>query len=85
MQESLGVIQDRSRENLVSTDNGIIMARQRLMKAARRLQTGEIPPGIDPPAQRVRSASLVLPHAVPFKQGAVDALIARPDTAPVSV
>ena len=85
VQESLGPIQDRSRENLVSTDNGIIMARQRLLKAARRLQSGEAPPGVEPSAQRVRSASLVLPHAVPFKQGAVEALVARPDTAPVSV
>ena len=36
-------------------------------------------------ALRRCSASLVLPHAVPFKQGAIDALVARPDTAPVSV
>src|SRR5262249_53998639 len=34
VQESMGPIQDRSKENLVSTDNGVIMARQRLRKAA---------------------------------------------------
>jgi len=34
IQESTGPIQDRSKENLVSTDNGVIMARQRLRKAA---------------------------------------------------
>ena len=33
IQESMGPIQDRSKENLVSTDNGVIMARQRLRKA----------------------------------------------------
>ena len=35
LQESMGPIQDRTRENLVSTDNGIIMARHRLMRAAK--------------------------------------------------
>src|ERR1700691_3455612 len=34
IQESMGPIQDRSKENLVSTDNAIIMARLRLRKAA---------------------------------------------------
>ena len=34
LQESMGPIQDRTKENLVSTDNGIIMARIRLRKAA---------------------------------------------------
>ena len=37
LQESMGPIVDRTKENLVSTDNGIIMARHRLMKAARAL------------------------------------------------
>ena len=35
LQESMGPIQDRTKENLVSTDNGIIMARHRLMRAAK--------------------------------------------------
>ncbi len=39
LQESMGPIVDRSKENLVSTDNGIIMARHRLRKAARRCAT----------------------------------------------
>ena len=37
IQESMGPIVDRTKENLVSTDNGIIMARHRLMKAAKAL------------------------------------------------
>jgi phthalate 4,5-dioxygenase len=48
IQESTGPIQDRSKENLVSTDNGVIMARQRLRKAALGLMQGNIPDGIDP-------------------------------------
>jgi hypothetical protein len=85
MQESMGPIQDRTRENLVSTDNAVIMARQRLFRAARALAAGAPPPGLAPSTQRVRSASLVLPDGVEFAQGARDALIANPDTAPVSV
>ena len=85
VQESMGPIQDRTRENLVSTDNGIIMARHRLMKAARNLEKQPVPPGVDAESQRVRSASLLLPHDVAFKEGAREALIARPDTSPVSI
>src|SRR4029078_13172469 len=33
LQESMGPIVDRTKENLVSTDNGIIMTRRRLKKA----------------------------------------------------
>src|SRR6186997_2354793 len=52
LQESMGPIQDRTKENLVSTDNGIIMARHRLMKAAKELLAkGTLPPGRDPTHQ----------------------------------
>jgi phthalate 4,5-dioxygenase len=86
IQESVGRIQDRTKENLVSTDNAIIMARRRLLKAAQALATdGAMPPGCAPAHQRVRSASLVLPGDVAFKEGAREALVAHPDQAPVSV
>jgi len=39
IQESMGPIQDRTKENLVSTDNAIIMARLRLRKAAEAVAT----------------------------------------------
>jgi hypothetical protein len=68
VQESMGPIQDRSKENLVSTDNAIIMARHRLLKAARELANGVPPPGATIEAQRVRSATFVLPIDVPFAQ-----------------
>ena len=41
IQESMGPIQDRSKENLVSTDNGVIMARIRLRKAALAARAGQ--------------------------------------------
>ena len=86
LQESMGPIQDRTRENLVGTDNGIIMARQRLLKAVRALQDkGELPPGRDPQHQRVRSAAVLLERGVPFKDAAADALIAEPGKPHASV
>src|SRR6202020_1226126 len=60
VQESMGPIQDRSRENLVSTDNAIIMARLRLRKAAQAVTQGGRAPGLGAECHRVRSASFVL-------------------------
>jgi hypothetical protein len=80
LQESMGSIQDRTKENLVSTDNGIIMTRQRLMKAAKAL--AEDPnftlPGIDPEEQKVRSAAILLKRDLVFKEAAKEALRAAP-------
>ncbi|MFZ2651354.1 MAG: aromatic ring-hydroxylating dioxygenase subunit alpha [Burkholderiaceae bacterium] len=86
LQESMGTIQDRTREHLVSTDNGIIMARQRLMKAAKALaEQGVAPPGIEPQTQRVRSVAMLLPADRPFKDAAADALRAEAGKAHASV
>ena len=61
---------------------GIIMVRQRLMKAARALaEKGEAPPGRDAEAQSVRSVAIVLPRELPFKEGAREALYAQEGTA----
>ena len=86
LQESMGPICDRTKENLVSTDNGIIMARHRLMKAAKALRDkGAPPPAIDPASQRVRSAAVVLPAGIAFRDAAKDALLAREGVAQTSV
>lgn len=86
LQESMGPIVDRTKENLVSTDNGIIMARHRLLRAAKALrERGIRPPGIDPVHQRVRSAAIVLPVDQPYKTAASDAMVAVPGKAQVSV
>jgi phthalate 4,5-dioxygenase len=82
----MGPIVDRSKENLVSTDNGIIMARHRLLRAVKALnEKSALPPGVDPAHQRVRSASMVLPPDRPFKDAAKDALTVRTGIAHVSV
>ena len=86
LQESMGPIVDRTKETLVSTDSGIIMARQRLLRAAKALvENNEIPPGVDTAHQRVRSVAIVLPSDQPYKDGAREALIAHPGVAPASV
>jgi phthalate 4,5-dioxygenase len=85
IQESMGPIQDRSKENLVSTDNGVIMARIRLRKAALAAAEGDVPDGIDPATHAVRSASLVLPENVNFYQAADEALRAKAGVAQTSV
>jgi phenylpropionate dioxygenase-like ring-hydroxylating dioxygenase large terminal subunit len=77
VQESMGPIQDRSKENLVSTDNAIIMARHRLRHAALALQKGVEPPGLTTEGHRVRSATFVLPADVPFQQARRDDLTVR--------
>jgi hypothetical protein len=86
LQESMGPIQDRTRENLVGTDNGIIMARQRLLKAARALaEKGELPPGREPEHQRIRSAAVLLKRSAQFKIDARDAMVAVPGKPHASV
>jgi len=78
LQESMGPICDRTKENLVSTDNGIIMARHRLRKAVLALKDKNIkPPGIDPTHQLVRSVAVVLEPDQPFAEACREDLKVR--------
>jgi hypothetical protein len=77
LQESMGPIVDRTKENLVSTDNGIIMARHRLQRALKTIEKGETPPGISAEHQHVRSAAVVLPPDKHFKDHAREALVVQ--------
>jgi phthalate 4,5-dioxygenase len=85
VQESMGPIQDRTKENLVSTDNAIIMARHRLRRAALALEHGTPPAGLTPECQRVRSATFVLPLDVPFAEAKREDLKARQGVAHTSI
>ena len=76
LQESMGPVVDRTKENLVSTDNGIIIARHRLLRSVKAMiEKGVTPPGLDSAHQRCRSAALVLPHDQLFVEAARDALV----------
>jgi hypothetical protein len=86
LQESMGPIVDRTKENLVSTDNGIIMARHRLKRALTAfMKTGATPPGVDPAHQKVRSVAAVLPKDAPFTDHCKDDLMVRPGIKQTSV
>lgn len=79
LQESMGPIQDRSRENLTGTDRGIVQARRKLIAVATALaDAGTPPPGTEPHIQKVRSAAMVLADDLAFDKAALDALRAEP-------
>jgi len=86
VQESMGPIVDRTKENLVSTDNGIIMARHKMLRALKALmEKDELPAGLALEHQKVRSASVVLPPDQPFKDAARDALRVQPGVAHATI
>jgi phenylpropionate dioxygenase-like ring-hydroxylating dioxygenase large terminal subunit len=74
LQESMGSIVNRSKENLVSTDNPIILARRLLLRALKSLEKGGVIPGLEPKDQRIRSASFLLPVEVNFKETTLESI-----------
>jgi hypothetical protein len=85
LQESMGPIQNRTKEHLCLTDKGIVAARSRLLRAAKTNREGKPVPGLDPAAQRVRSCSIELPVGQHYKDGARHGLFPEIDTDPVTV
>ena len=85
LQESMGPIQDRTREHLCPTDRGIVLARRKLMEAALANRAGKPVPALKADEQRVRSCSIELPREQHFKDHARHGLFAPPDTDPVTV
>src|SRR5437868_6535062 len=51
LQESMGAIQDRTKENLCPTDRGIVMTRRMLLAAAKANRDGGRVPALDPAEQ----------------------------------
>jgi hypothetical protein len=62
LQESMGPIQDHSKEKLLPTDRAIVMARRMLYDAATSLGADIEPPAIDADQQCVRAAGFLLPR-----------------------
>jgi phthalate 4,5-dioxygenase len=86
LQESMGPIVDRTKENLVSTDNGIIHGAPSPVACRQGAGgKGRRPAGIDPEHHKVRSAAIVLPRDRPYKDAAAEHLRARAGSAHVSV
>jgi hypothetical protein len=85
IQESMGGIQDRTKEHLCATDSGIIMARKMLLNAAKAAAEGKPVPATEPAAQRVRSVAIELGKDVSFTAGAKHGLYRELGTDPLSV
>jgi phenylpropionate dioxygenase-like ring-hydroxylating dioxygenase large terminal subunit len=85
LQESMGPIQDRTRENLCPTDRGIVLTRRKLLDAAKAVKAGKAPPALRAEDQRVRSCAIELPRDQHFKEHARHGLFAPPNTDPVTV
>ncbi|MBU7442608.1 aromatic ring-hydroxylating dioxygenase subunit alpha [Paraburkholderia fungorum] len=62
LQESMGPIQDHSKEKLLPTDRAIVMARRMMYEAATALLPDTDPPAINADQQRVRAAGVLLPR-----------------------
>jgi phthalate 4,5-dioxygenase len=74
LQESMGPIQDYSREHLVATDKPIAMTRRSLYQAAVNLEAGIEPPALTGSSQRVRAAGVLLERNVKIQDWAEHAL-----------
>ena len=68
VQESMGPIVDRTRENLSRTDMAIVAARRLLLQAARTVADGGDPPGLGTSYYRVRAIEQVVPNEVPWRE-----------------
>jgi phthalate 4,5-dioxygenase oxygenase subunit len=87
MTESMGALYDRTQENLGHSDRRLVLTRRRLIAAARALQGGEEPPGLDPRDYRRRPVSLLLPASArsSWLDAIADPIDARPETFVASV
>jgi len=81
----MGPIQDRTKENLCGTDNGISMMRQYLLRAAKANLAGDDIMGLDAEHQKIRSTAVELKEDVKFSDGARDGLFAKLGTDPHTV
>ena len=75
LQESMGPLQNYSREHLIATDKPIVMTRRALYRASMNLSEGIDPPALKAASQRVRAASVLLDHDVKVEEWAGGALV----------
>ncbi len=68
MQESMGPIADRTKENLLPCDAAIVKIRRLLLQSLREHQAGKPLRGMDPKGYRVRSARYTQSKDIPFAQ-----------------
>ncbi len=74
VQESMGYVVDRTRENLSRTDMAIVYARRMLLQATRTVAEGATPPGAGDNYYMLRPAQAVLPLGVDWRDALWDDL-----------
>lgn len=74
IQESAGVLTDRSLERLGTSDTAIIKARRRLLNAMKKHQEGGDIEALKAESSNIRAASVLLEKGVPFQEGAKEQL-----------
>ena len=67
VQESMGPIVDRTKENLSRSDIAIVAARRMLLQAARTVADGGDPPGVGDSYYRVRAIERIVPPGVQWR------------------
>ena len=67
--QSMRPIVDRTQEHLGSSDAMVIRTRQQLLRAARALPEGVVPPTVDhPELYRIRSGGVILPRSADWQE-----------------
>jgi hypothetical protein len=67
VQESMGPIVDRSRENLGPADKAVVATRKLLLEAMETVERGGDPPGVGTSYYGARAAELVVPKAANWR------------------
>ena len=67
VQESMGPIVDRSKENLGTTDAAVIATRRILLARLKHAPPGEDPPGVAPTYYRIRAVERVVEGGVDWR------------------
>src|SRR5581483_1316290 len=81
MTESMGPLYDRTQENLSASDLVIAQPRHRLIVAARALEEGKEPPGLDPADYAYRPLAVELPRGVEaWREAVAERMAARSET-----
>jgi phthalate 4,5-dioxygenase oxygenase subunit len=78
VQESMGYIVDRSRENLTRSDMAIVHARRLLLQATRTVSDGGDPPGVGESYYHVRAIERILPPNVKWRDALMDEMYPSP-------
>jgi phenylpropionate dioxygenase-like ring-hydroxylating dioxygenase large terminal subunit len=75
--ESMGPIYDRSRENLRSSDAGVVQLRRLLARTVDDVQGGKAPPALDPATHQARAVAMELSRNAEWKASVPKGVLAR--------